>query len=53
MTTGTPSAIGNALALSVLPVLVALVIVRGRGASLALLLAANAIPVVEALIGAR
>lgn len=53
VTTGTPSAISNALALSGFPVLVALAIVRGRGASLALLLAANAIPVVEALVGAR
>jgi hypothetical protein len=53
VTTGTPSAVGNALALAFLPVLVALVVVLGPRASLALLLAANALPFIEAVIGAR
>ena len=49
ITTGTPNAAGTIASLLFLPVLVALLFARGPRASLALLLVANAIPLVEAL----
>jgi hypothetical protein len=49
ITTGAPNAAGSLAALLFLPVLVALLVVRGRRASLVLLLLANAMPLVEAL----
>ncbi len=48
ITTGTPNAAGSLASLLYLPVLVALLVVRGRRASLVLLLVANALPLVEA-----
>lgn len=49
ITTGTPNAAGNLAALLFLPVIAALILVRSRRATLALLLLANAIPLVEAV----
>jgi hypothetical protein len=53
ITTGSPNPAGNLASILYLPVLAVLLVVRGRLASLLLLVVANAIPLLEALTGFR